>query len=58
MTDHRPITDRRRESRGGASSDGAPPIEPRVGSLLACPLDRGAVWVTGSELVCERCGRR
>jgi uncharacterized protein YbaR (Trm112 family) len=58
MIDDRPVPERRREERYTASNVLAPALEPWVVSLLACPVDRGAVRVQGSDLVCERCGRQ
>jgi hypothetical protein len=58
MIDQRPVPVRRREPRNVASNDLAPALEPWVVSLLACPVDRGAVRASGTELACERCGRR
>jgi uncharacterized protein YbaR (Trm112 family) len=58
MIEQRPGPDRSRESRYVSSNDLAPALEPWVVSLLACPVDRDAVRALGSELVCERCGRR
>ena len=46
------------DSRGATPSDASVVLESWVVSLLACPVDRGAVRLDGSELVCNRCGRR
>jgi uncharacterized protein len=58
MTDQRPLADRTRESSRAGANELTPALEPWVVSLLACPVDRGAVRLHGSELVCEQCGRR
>jgi uncharacterized protein YbaR (Trm112 family) len=36
----------------------APILATWVVGLLACPVDRSAVQLNGSELVCDQCGRR
>jgi uncharacterized protein len=58
MSNNEQISDKKRES-GGATPDNVPAaLEPWVVSLLACPVDRSEVRLDGSELVCNRCGRR
>jgi uncharacterized protein YbaR (Trm112 family) len=58
VTDREFITD-----EVGASTDARPnelsvALPPWVIALLVCPVDRDRVKLVGSELVCNRCGRR
>ncbi len=58
MSNNEQLAEQKRAS-GGASPDSVPAaLEPWVVSLLACPVDRSEVRLDGSELVCNRCGRR
>ena len=45
-------------SRGGTADVDSAALEPWVVRLLACPVDRSAVKLDGSALVCKLCGRR
>jgi uncharacterized protein len=45
-------------SRGGTADVHSAALEPWVVRLLACPVDRSAVKLDGSELVCNSCGHR
>jgi uncharacterized protein YbaR (Trm112 family) len=58
MADQRPRAGRTGDSSRAGSNELAPVLEPWVVSLLACPVDRGAVQLNRSELICELCGRR
>jgi uncharacterized protein YbaR (Trm112 family) len=53
-----PAKDRNQESPAPALDDGADALPPWLVKLLVCPVDRGDVSEDGSELVCNRCGRR
>jgi uncharacterized protein YbaR (Trm112 family) len=47
-----------RELRGSAGNVGSAMLEQWLVDLLACPVDQSAVSLNGSELICNRCGRR
>jgi uncharacterized protein YbaR (Trm112 family) len=58
MTDNGQALSWKRDSRDSTASGDSPALEPWVVRLLACPVDRSAVSFDGSDLVCNRCGRR
>jgi uncharacterized protein YbaR (Trm112 family) len=58
MTEKRQDASWKPDSRGVSANDDSPALDPRVVRLLACPVDRGAVSLDGSDLVCRRCARR
>jgi uncharacterized protein YbaR (Trm112 family) len=56
MTDRQHLARQTRDSQVAANTPAA--LGAWVVQLLACPLDRGAVKLDGSELVCEQCAVR
>jgi uncharacterized protein YbaR (Trm112 family) len=58
VSDDKRVADQTRESRRAIAKDDSAALEPWLIGLLVCPVDRGAVRLNGSELICERCGRR
>ncbi len=58
VTDDRWISDRKTDAIGSETGAAAAALEPWVVELLACPVDRGAVRLDQTELVCVQCGRR
>jgi len=58
MTENRQDASWKRESRGATADGDSPALEPWIVGLLACPVDRSAVTLDGSDLVCNHCGRR
>ena len=58
MSDNERAADQSRQPRRATANDDSAALEPWLISLLVCPVDRGAVRLNGSELICDRCGRR
>jgi uncharacterized protein len=58
VSDIERVVDQSRQLRGATANDNSAALEPWLISLLVCPVDRGAVRLNGSELICDRCGRR
>ena len=58
MSDTSELRIQSREPRRATANDDSAALEPWLIGLLVCPVDRGAVRLNGSELICEQCGRR
>jgi len=58
MADNSRGTDRNKAPHGIDSGATAAALEPWIVELLACPVDRGAVRLDESGLVCMQCHRQ
>jgi uncharacterized protein len=58
MTDEGPGAGRAEDASGQHRAPETRELPPWILDLLACPVDRSAVQLDGSDLVCARCGRR
>ena len=57
IPDHRPLPGTKCETIDDPASVLAPVLESWIVRFLASPVDRVAVRIDGSELVCDRCSR-
>ena len=58
VTEIWPVSDRKTDASDIETGSAASALEPWLVELLACPVDRSAVRLHQSELVCIQCGRR